>query len=126
MGAETARLDQMQRHQGHHRSAGRRDAVVEPREAVDDGDRQALNRDERAQRQIGDGAGRQHAPDERADDAVVAALPGKAVSRSDHHGDREQNPVAMPLVAERLRDQRASHHRQRQARRKSQDRRIRG
>ena len=79
---------------------------------MDHGDREALHRDQRLSRQIGDRAGRQHAADERADDAVVAPLPGQSVACAHHDRDREQNPVAMPLVAERLRDQRASHHRE--------------
>ena len=88
------------------------------------GDREALDGDQRVSRQIGHRASRQHASDERANDAVVAALTRDSISRAHHDGDREENPVAMPLVAERLRDQRASHHRQRQASRKSQHRRI--
>ena len=79
------------------------------------GDRETLHRDKRPGRQIGDRARRQDAADQRANDAVVAPLPGEPVASPHHDRDGEQNPVAMPLVAKRLRDQRARHHRKSEA-----------
>ena len=88
------------------------------------GEREGLDRDQRAERQIGDRDRGQDATDQGADDAGVTPLPGEAVAGPHHHRDGEQDPIAALCAAERLGDHRAGHHRQRQSHGITQHRRI--